>query len=265
MHAFADLTVAPGNIGIHWFEQNSYALKDSTGTITLIDPYFPHERPPEKFIHPEPPLDETELPVNYVVLTHAHLDHANVETCRRLHAAWPDALFICPRDCIDKVLRRAEVDLNRAVSISAGETLVRGGITIHATWSKPPQGDPAAGIRSPDVTHLGYVLETEGVVLYNSGDLINTFADHDELIADVAGFHPQIGFLTTHPTEGEFPYFEGSATMARKIGLRTVVPSHYQCFTARNYDPEAWAAQFKEGDPEPLIIPWNSHILYPGS
>ena len=48
MHPFADLQVAPGSVGIHWFEQNAYALKDAQGTITLVDPYFPHQRPPER-------------------------------------------------------------------------------------------------------------------------------------------------------------------------------------------------------------------------
>ena len=40
----------------HWFEQNGYAIKDSQGNIILIDPYFPHDRPADRFVHAEPPL-----------------------------------------------------------------------------------------------------------------------------------------------------------------------------------------------------------------
>ncbi len=55
MHAFETLAVPMGHIGIHWFGQNSYALKDAAGTILLIDPYFPpHCAPADKFIWTQP-------------------------------------------------------------------------------------------------------------------------------------------------------------------------------------------------------------------
>ncbi|MFN2110174.1 MAG: MBL fold metallo-hydrolase, partial [Anaerolineae bacterium] len=148
------------------------------------------------------------------------------------------------------------------ITINAGESMSVGEIVIQAFWSKPPQGDPAAGIAPPDVTHLGYVIEMEGLRLYVTGDAINTFADHDELIAPIAALKPDIGFLTTHPTEGEFPFFEDSVRLAQKLGLKTAVPAHYACFAKRTYDPQAWAALFPAGGPQPLIIPWNSHIVY---
>ena len=41
MHPFEDLTVRDGTVGIHWFGQSSFAIKDATGTIIQVDPYFP--------------------------------------------------------------------------------------------------------------------------------------------------------------------------------------------------------------------------------
>jgi hypothetical protein len=102
----------------------------------------------------------------------------------------------------------------------------------------------------------------EGIKLYVTGDAINTFADHDALLAPIAALEPDIGFLTTHPTEGEFPFFAGSVKLAQKLGLRTAVPAHYACFAKRTYDPQAWADLFPPGGPKPLIIPWNSRVLY---
>ena len=78
----------------------------------------------------------------------------------------------------------------------------------------------------------------------------------------IARLKPHIGFLTTHPTEGEFPFFDGSVLMATKIGLATAVPAHYQCFVKRNYDPEEWSAHFSGDRPERLIIPHNETVLY---
>jgi L-ascorbate metabolism protein UlaG (beta-lactamase superfamily) len=267
MHPFAELAVPTGSVGIQWFEQNAYALKGSAGThslgtTVLIDPYFPAHRPAERFIRPRPPLVESELPTDLVLVTHAHGDHTNSETIARIHRAWPETQYVGPKESIAQILSETTVDSGNTIAIEAGDAITVGDVSVHAFYSKPPDGDPAAGIKPPDVAHLGYVIELEGIKLYVTGDAINTFADHDELIAPIAALGPDIGFLTTHPTEGEFPFFEGSILLARKLGLQTAVPSHYACFVKRTYDPRAWAALFPPDGPVPLIIPWNSHIIY---
>lgn len=263
MHPFAKLRVPSGSVGIHWFEQNAYALKDSQGTVVLVDPYFPHERPAERFIRSEPPVIEAELPTDYVLLTHDHMDHTNPETIARIHAAWPEAQYVGPEDAIVRVLDQTEVDADHTTVIAAGDTVTLGPLTVHAFWSKLTEGDPAAGIPPANAVHLGYVIEMEGRKLYVTGDMINNFAEHDELIAPIAALEPEIGFLTTHPTEGEFPFFEGSVQIAIKLGLKAAVPAHYACFARRTYDPQQWAALFAADGPKPLIIPWNSHVIYP--
>jgi len=92
------LHIPKGSVGIHWFEQNSYAIKDSHGTIALIDPYFPHNRPSDVFVHTEPPLDESQLPTNYVLVTHAHGDHTCSETLSRISKNWSGAIYIGPKE-----------------------------------------------------------------------------------------------------------------------------------------------------------------------
>ena len=262
MHPFAKLTVSTKTIAIHWFEQNAYALKGSNGKIMLVDPYFPHTRPPERFLRPVPPLVESELPVQYVVVTHAHGDHTNPETITRIHAAWSEVVVIGPEESIAQVLEETPVPADQTISVHAGESVKLDGFTLFTVYGKPPDGDPDAGIRAPRVAHLSFVIEFEEIKLYISGDVINNFADREDLLAPVRALKPDIGILTTHPTEGEFPFFEGSVKMAESIGLTTVVPSHYACFTKRTYDPQSWAALFPPAGPAPLIIPWNSHMLY---
>ena len=263
MHPFAALQVPEGHIGIHWFEQNAYALKDSQGSIALIDPYFPHERPAERFIRSEPPVIESDLPTRYVLMTHAHGDHTNSETIARIHAAWPEARYVGPGESIDQILRDTEVEASQTSVIAAGETASMGDMVVHAVYSKPPEGDPDAGIEPPNAVHLGFIIQIEGIRVYVTGDAINNLADRDDLVAPVRALKPDIGFLTTHPTEGEFPFFEGSILLAQRIGLKAAVPSHYACFVKRTYDPQKWAALFPPDGPKPLVIPWNSHIVYP--
>ncbi len=263
MHPFAELTVPTGHVGIHWFEQNAYAFKDSRGTTVLVDPYFPRERPAERFIRPTPPIDESELPTDYVLMTHAHLDHTHPETLVRIHTAWPAVRYVGPEESVQQIIKETPIGRELVTPIAAGESLSLGDIVVHAFYSKPPDGDPVAGIAPPDVTHLGYVIRMEGIGLYVTGDAINTLAEHDDLLEPIAALEPSIGFLTTHPTEGEFPFFEGTVRLAQKLGLDTAVPSHYACFAQRTYNPQALAALFPADGPKPLIIPWNTHIVYP--
>jgi L-ascorbate metabolism protein UlaG (beta-lactamase superfamily) len=263
VHQFAELVVPKGKVGVYWFEQDSYAIKDSQGTIVQVDPYFPHNRPAERFVHSEPPLDESQLPTNYVLLTHSHGDHTCPETLARIHESWPEVRYVGPSESIEKILAETEISPVQTTTIAAGESVKLSTMTAHAVYAKPSGGDPEVGIKPPDVTHLGYVIEAGKIRLYFSGDEINTFAELDELVKPVAALRPDIGFITMHPTEGEFPFIEGSIKMAQRIGLKTVVPAHYSCFVRRDYDPREWAAQFLSDGPRPLIIPPNSHIVYP--
>ncbi len=263
MHPLATFSVPPGHVAIHWFEQSCYAVKDAAGSVLQVDPYFPRQRAPERFIHAQPPLDEATLPTDFVLLTHNHSDHTWPESISRIRDAFPDCLFVGPQESIDKILAETEVEPSHTQVIEAGESVELASYTVHAVYAKPPAGNPGAGIKPPDVTHLGYVVAVDGVRLYFSGDPIHTFADHPELTQPVAKLQPQVGLLTTHPSEGEFPFFAGSVRMAQAVGLSHAVPAHRACFVKRDYNPDEWAAQFPAGGPSPLIIPRNSHIVYP--
>ncbi len=262
MHPLTDLVVPVGKVAIHWFGQSSFAFKDGAGTVVQVDPYFPRERPADRFIHSQPPLDEATLPTDYVLLTHNHRDHTCIESLLRIHAAFPGCRFVGPPESV-ALMAEAGIPQTLLATVTAGQQATLGTMVAHAVWAKPPQGAPEDGIPAPDVQHLGYVLEAGPVRIYISGDPINTFADHEELLAPIRALKPEIGLLTTHPTEGEFPFFDGSAKMARALGLRTAVPAHYACFVKRNYDPAEWAARFSADGPRPLIIPYNGHVIYP--
>ena len=260
MHPIFDVKVSKKSAAVHWFGQSSYAFKGASGELVLIDPYFPRVRPPERFIHPEPPVDEAEIPAALVLLTHDHRDHTCIETLGRVRKASPGARYVGPVESV-RHIADAGVPAEETIVIQAGESLTVGSVVVHAVYAKPPEGDPEAGINPPDVTHLGYVVDLDGIRLYFTGDPINTFARRDDLIEPVRALKPDVGFFTTHPTEGEFPFFDGSREMARKIGVRKAVPAHYQCFVKRNYDPAAWAEGFGPGDPEPLIIGYNQMVV----
>ena len=262
MHPFENAGVPERSVAIQWFGQSSFALQDAAGTIVQVDPYFPRERPADRFVHGESPLDEASLRTDYVLLTHDHSDHTCVESLLRIHAAFPAARFVGPAESIARVTQSGIPEALTTI-VAVGDTAQLGGMSAHAVWSKPPAGMPQDGIQPPDVQHFGYVIQAGGVGVYISGDPINTLADHDELLKPISDLKPDIGLLTTHPSEGEFPFFEGSARMAQKLGLKAAVPAHYACFVKRNYDPQEWASHLPAGGPTPIIIPYNDFVIYP--
>lgn len=261
MHPFATYQVPEKSVGIAWFGQSSFALRDHAGTCIQIDPYFPLDRPADRFKYSESPLDESTLPTDYVLLTHNHRDHTWPESLLRIHEAFPACKFIGPEESIQN-LRDHDMPEDLLATISAGQSTELGSMHVHTVWAKPPDGVPEDGIPAPDVAHLGYVIRASGINVYISGDPINTFADHGELIDPIAALKPEIGLLTTHPSEGEFPYFDGSSKMAEKLGLRTAVPAHYECFSKRDFDPKLWSAAFPENGPKTLIIPYMGSVIY---
>ena len=261
MHPFEDLPVAPGTVGIQWFGQSSFALKDHAGTIVQIDPYFPRERPAERFIHRRPPLHEESLRTDHILLTHDPGDHTCIESINRIRGAFPDVRYVGPAESA-KRLSEAGIPDDHFTIVSAGDRVGLGTMTVHAVWAKPPAGVPEDEIAPPDVTHLGFVVDAGDVRVYVSGDPINTFADHDQLLHPIQKLRPDIGLLTNHPSEGEFPFFAGSSRMAVALGLKAAVPAHYACFVTRNYDPKEWASHLPDGGPEPLIIGYNQSAIF---
>ncbi len=259
MHPFEDLVVPPKTVGIHWFGQSTFALKDAAGTIVQVDPYYPAERPVETFIHARPPLHEASLRTDYILLTHNHGDHTCLESIERIRAAYPDVRIVGPSESAAAV-QEAGVPQEEVSVVTAGDEAELGSMKVHTVWAKLPAGLPEDNIEPPDVQHLGYVVDAGGVRVYLSGDPVNTFGNHEELLAPVRQLQPDIGLLTNHPNEGEFPFFDGSAKMAKSIGLKAAVPAHYACFVSRNYDPHEWASHL-EGV-EPLVIPYNQSAVY---
>lgn len=261
MHPFEDLVVPENAVGLHWFGQSSFAFKDSAGSIVQVDPYYPRERPSDRFIHARPPLHEDSLRTDYILLTHNHGDHTCIESIDRIRGAYPQVRYVGPPESVQN-LREAGIPAAHCTTVTAGDEAGLGSMKAHAVWAKPPDGLPEDEIEPPDVQHLGYVVAAGGVRVYFSGDPVNTFADHEPLLQPIRALRPDVGFLTNHPDEGEFPFFGGSAKMAVELGLKAAVPAHYACFVSRNYNPQEWASHLPANGPEPLIIPYNQSLVY---
>ena len=261
MHPFEDLVVAENTVGLHWFGQSSFGIKDAAGTIVQVDPYYPHERPAQTFIHARPPLHEASLRTDFILVTHNHADHTCLESIGRIRTAYPNVRSIGPVESAQAV-QEAGVPVEEITVMTAGDQAEMGTMKVHAVWSKPPEGLPEDDIAPPDVQHLGYVVDAGGVRVYISGDPAHSFAEHESLLKPVRDLKPDVGLLTCRPERSEFPSFEGAAKIAVEIGLQAAMAAHRGCFVGGDYSLDAWSELLTPDGPNPLLIDYNQSVVF---
>jgi L-ascorbate metabolism protein UlaG (beta-lactamase superfamily) len=250
----SSLTVPSGGLAIFWYGQNSFALKNAEGTVVMVDPYFPFDRPSDKFIHPEPPVDGRKIHADALLLTHDHGDHTCVESIGRLFQGNPAIKVLGPPESIERIEVEG-ISGDNLWPVVAGGAESAGSMNVAAVYSKLPE-------TSPGCIHLGFVIDTGVGRVYVSGDPQNDFAGIPGLIDPLKALAPDIGLLTTHPNEGEFPFFEDTVEITRRVGLKVAIPAHYGCFVKRTYDPYQWAQTFPGPEPMRVIIPYAGVVMF---
>jgi L-ascorbate metabolism protein UlaG (beta-lactamase superfamily) len=263
VHPFEDLIVPEKAVGLHWFGQSTLGIKDAAGTIVQVDPYYPHERPANTFIHTRPPLDESSLRTDFILLTHNHADHTCLESIERIRMAYPEVRTIGPVES-SQAMQAAGMPADEIDEVTAGDQAMMGTMHVHTIWAKPPGGLPEDDIDPPDVQHLGFVVDTGVVRVYISGDPVHSFAEHESLLKPVRDLNPDVGFLTCHPQRSEFPSYEGAARMSVEIGLKAAMPTHHGCFVGGEEILQNWANHLPVDGPKPLWIDYNQAVVFTG-
>ncbi len=262
MHPFEDLIVPENAVGLHWFGQSTLGIKDPAGTIVQVDPYYPHDRPTNTFIHTRPPLDEASLRTDFILLTHNHADHTCLESIKRIRTAYPGVRTVGPVES-SQAMQEAGIPADEIEVVTAGDQAAMGAMRVHTVWAKPPDGLPEDDIAPPDVQHLGFVVDTGAVRVYISGDPVYPFAEYESLLKPVRDLKPDVGFLTSRPQRSEFPSYEGAARIAVKIGLKAAMPTHHGCFVGGEETLENWATCLPPGGPKSLWIAYNQAVIFP--
>lgn len=246
-------SVPDGSVAIWWLGQNSYVLQGA-GVRLMVDPFFSRPGQPSRYFHEAAPIAADEIQPDAVFCTHDHSDHTDPPFLTALAQHSPATRFFGPPE---SVRRMAEMGLaiKRITPLEQGERVKIGAVSVEVVLSKTP--------KISDVGHFGYIFDFSGPRIYDTGDIMRGVTGEPSLMEPLRQAAPHVALITTSPTEEEFPDFAEAAELARTIGARVAVPSHYNCFADRTFDPTGFAAQFRRDEAtQPQIIPYCDCFVF---
>jgi len=241
--------VRPGTVALWWLYQGGVALKTPGGTVVLVDPYL-SDSVTRSYGLPRAvpaPLDPAEANADALLATHSHEDHLDPDSIGPF-LGHPQMRFVGPPMAAEKVIA-AGVDVSRTTAVGRGDVIGVGDLSVRAVHARHMFGlEP-----TPDA--VGYVLESDGVRVYISGD-----TEYDsEIIADTRGVSAAL--ICINGTTGNMNAHE-AAMLAWQQGAKVAMPFHYGLWhdpdygTGATLDPQLFARTYHRLEPAGRV-----HIL----
>ncbi len=238
---------APGTLSIWWLGQSGFLIKSRAGLLA-VDLYLSEHLTKKYEATDRPHLRMTRSPlrggdlriVDLVLASHKHSDHFDPGTLPALMRISSGAILALPEAIRDHALSLGLAG-DRIVGLDEGSTIERAGFRVRAIPSAHEELDTDEAGRH---LYLGYVIESEGLRLYHSGDSLA----YEGLAGYLGPDRFDILFL---PVNGRDPArgVPGNMSAAEAVDLavrvrpRFVVPHHYDMFTFNTIPVEVFASE----------------------
>ncbi len=248
-----DIAAADPGAGVclWWLGQSGFLVKSSAG-LALLDPYLSDSLTRKYAGTKKPHVRMTEIPIrsdrlpplDLVTSSHNHTDHLDAETLVPLLQASSPPKLVIPEANRPFVAQRLHCDLALPIGLADGARVrvsswtVHGVVAAHDAIERDEAGRPRC---------MGYVLQSEHVTIYHSGD---TRWD-PELNRQLAPFRIDVAIL---PINGALPtrqvagnlWGQEAAALAHSLGAKLVIPCHYEMFQFNTETPDAFVAKCRE-------------------
>ena len=192
--------------------------------------------------------------VDYVLCTHNHIDHLNLDTLLPLAKANPQACFVVPAP-LKKLLTDAGIAENRVLAARAGETM-----DLAAAAGEPVTLFPVPAIHTRyiredgsgerdengDYHSQGFVLKGNGVSVYHSGDtwvtppLLDALKVHAPVDLAILPINGTDWERTADNCTGNMNPLD-AAKLACAVPFDLVIPSHYDMIAHNSENPARFA------------------------
>ena len=160
---FEEHVTVEGAVSLAWMGQAGFLLKNSRGKVLVLDVYLSdlsEKQDGNKRIMP-PLCGPEEIKADVVLASHHHTDHLDLLSI----PAWLEngARLYCCRES-GRICREAGFPAGQITEMRAGDRATDAGYSIEAVFAD--HGDTA-----PEA--LGFLIETDGVRIYFTGDTSN--------------------------------------------------------------------------------------------
>lgn len=253
----------PG-VAFWWLGQHSFALRTRTRALWL-DPFLsdlPGRRHPP-LVRPDEVTD-----ADFVFGSHDHADHIDRPAWPVLAEASPEARFVVPELLRASLADELGVDAARFVGVDDGETVelaadlrVTGVAAAHEFLDR----DPETG-RCP---YLGFVIETDGLRIYHSGDTCK----YEGLETALLRLAPDLVFLPINGRDAERlrrncignMTWQEAADLAGALTPTLAVPTHFDMFAGNTADPALFIDYMAVKHPtvETLVPSYGERVFVP--
>ncbi len=211
---------------LNYVVQAGFVLKSKKGTTMGVDLYLSDcvERF-DGFKRLSPKVMSPDFELDYVVVSHWHLDHFDIDAMPFLMANKKTKL-ICADDCHDHI-KNLNISEKRVTYMKMDETVICDDIVIHSVFCDHGIGAPLA---------VGFVFEIDGYKIYLAGDTCLRL----DKAAEVSKYGPFDIMIA--PINGAF----GNLNEKENVELcayhkpRLSIPCHFWTFAEQHGDPGLW-------------------------
>lgn len=236
--------VPHGTLAIWSLGQAGFVLKNSHSDILAIDPYLTRaieiNNPGTEFVRSfDPVLQPEDIAfADAILISHHHDDHMDLATLQALSAVNRHLPFyIPPVDAL--AVSSTYVDLQKnvrsaltGVEFDVGHFRIRPIASAHSQYEKNEQGYDR---------YLGYLITTDDITFYHSGDTLLT----EELESELKLIKPDIMALPinggdySREKRGIIPNmgFRDAADLYNQVQSDLMLPFHYDMFTCNTDNP----------------------------
>ena len=220
--------VDAGRVAIQWLGQSGFALKAHGGDVILIDPYFSDSANTgggaARLV--DIPVKPKDVRLDYLFITHDHVDHLDPLTAPAVAQVNPDAPIICPPSAC-RHLTKLGVPASQITAAMPGQTLEFPRFAVHVAPAQHTEDS------------VGFVFEfansgsaSDTATVYHTGD--TEYADF--LAPAVADYGPDILLV---PINGRWGNMDAAqaALLTAQIAPHEVIPMHYGLFAENTADP----------------------------
>lgn len=222
---------ARGALLAWWLGQGGFAFKNAAGRILFVDPYLSDsvaviDGPEWARLFP-PPISPFGAPVDLIIATHDHPDHADPQTIPALMAANPGCLLAGPGSVIS-LARRWGLPTERLVRLDRGATIEVSGFMVHARYAEHTADS------------ISIVIEINGTRIAHTGDGLYSA----RLSAELAEAAPAALIAVINGKLGNMGP-QDAARLAFEVDPGIVIPCHYGMFRQNTVDPAEFLCEME--------------------